>query len=70
MGRPNLTREIKLSVNGDRENSTFSVYLTRPGAEDWPSLLNVMTTHTHTLLTESASFNVALLKVPHPKGDR
>ena len=50
-GRPNLTRDTKLSgANGDRENSVFPVQLTtsRIGNHTWlrPSLLKVMTTYT------------------------
>ena len=51
-GRPNLTRETKLSgANGDRENSVSPVQLTTSRTGDhtrlMPSLLKVMTTHIH-----------------------
>ena len=52
--QPNLTRETKLSgANGDREYSIFpTVQLTtsriRYHTRLMPSLLKVMTTHTHT----------------------
>ena len=54
-GQPNLTRETKLSsANGDRENSVFPVQLTTSRIDNptWlmPSLLKVMTIHTHTTL--------------------
>ena len=54
MGRPNLTRETKLSgANGDRENSVFPVQLThkqdwQPYPVDAQSAESNYHTHTHT----------------------
>ena len=57
MAEPN-SRDKLSGANGDRENSVFSVQLTTSRIDNYtrlmPSLLNVMTTHTHTHTNEQS----------------